>query len=820
MKNGKQLLNGRRLMAVLRLLGMAFLILFALPPGQNAIAAGLPSLSFTSSASKSSSLDTFLNEARKSGATVIVVQPNSGSKPAASDVTDVPMGMAMTSDNLLRARYKLRELSHNTWLFLKGLPAVLKSTGMSDSLQWLARAIITAVGGLMLGTLLFRATARWGRDHFRYRFNPDETRRSRKLGYLLGRAGWILIATGIMFATAILVEVIFDYGHIPSRKTILVIISTYVGYKILRSVIFFNFFAPDVPNHRLINLSDQAAIRFYRHTTFVLAVTAFVVGILRWIQVLDLNLDAERLGLVVGALISAVLFSGLAIVHRRELHDILLGAGDPDRKPGWRRLVASAGLPLIIVYLAFAWFMSSVRLTLGLPGGYILVGAPLIVFVAALFAYALAVFVLEIAYEARAANFRRNQILKALAEHRAWRRAVAAKELAESLSEDERDVLEAGEEMTIHPLIEKPKPRTREFKPAFQGFFENAILAVVLVLSVAALARIWGVRSGSETGEILSSALDILLVIFLAASGYKAVNNYIDDKILEEGGNQDEQESSTAEEGGMGKGQSRLATLLPVFRNVIIFAIVIFAFTLILSNVGVNVAPLFAGAGVVGIAIGFGAQTLIRDIFSGAFFLVDDAFRKGEYIELDKVKGVVEKISMRSFQLRHHRGALHTVPFGEIHHLTNYSRDWVIMKLPLRLTYDTDVDKVRRLIKKIGQQLLEDPILGPLFIQPLKSQGVYSMEDSAMIVRVKYMTRPGDQFVTRKAIYSLIQETFQKEGVHFAHREVTVRLADGEKVEDLSPAAREAVAGSVRAVLDEETRAQSANPSQTAANAL
>jgi small-conductance mechanosensitive channel len=791
----------------------------ALQPGQNAIAAGLPSLSFSHASGKSSSLDSFLEEARKSGATVIVVQPNNGTKPAAADVTDVPMGMAMTSDNLLRARYKLRELSHNTWLFLKGLPTVLKSTGMSGSLEWLARAIITAVGGLMLGTLLFRATARWGRDHFRYRFNPDETRRSRKLGYLLGRAGWILVATGIMFITAILVEVIFDYGHVPSRKTILVIISTYVGYKILRSVIFFNFFAPDVPNHRLINLSDEAAIRFYRHTTFVLAVTAFFIGIVRWIQELDLNLDAERLGFVVGALISAVLFAGLAIVHRQELHDILLGPGDPDRKPGWRRLLASAGLPLIIVYLAFAWFMSSVRLTLGLPGGYILVGAPLIVFVAALFVYALAVFVLEIAYEARAANFRRNQILKALAEHRAWRRAVAAKELAESLSEDERDVLEAGEEMTIHQPLDKPKPRPREFKPAFKGFFENAILAVVLVLSVAALARIWGVRSGSETGEILSSALDILLVIFLAASGYKAVNNYIDDKILEEGGNQDEQESS-AEEGGMGKGQSRLATLLPVFRNVIIFAIIVFAFTLVLSNLGVNVAPLFAGAGVVGIAIGFGAQTLIRDIFSGAFFLVDDAFRKGEYIELDKVKGVVEKISMRSFQLRHHRGALHTVPFGEIHHLTNYSRDWVIMKLPLRLTYDTDVDKVRRLIKKIGQQLLDDPILGPLFIQPLKSQGVYSMEDSAMIVRVKYMTRPGDQFVTRKAIYSLIQETFQKEGVHFAHREVTVRLADGEKAEDLSPAEREAIAGSVRAVLDEEARAQSANPSQTAANAL
>ncbi len=99
--------------------------------------------------------------------------------------------------------------------------------------------------------------------------------------------------------------------------------------------------------------------------------------------------------------------------------------------------------------------------------------------------------------------------------------------------------------------------------------------------------------------------------------------------------------------------------------------------------------PLFAGAGVIGLAIGFGAQTLIKDIFSGAFFLMDDAFRGSEYIDIGSVKGTVEKISVRSMQLRHQLGTLVTVPFGEIQHLSNYSRDWVIMKLTLRLTYNT-----------------------------------------------------------------------------------------------------------------------------------
>jgi moderate conductance mechanosensitive channel len=140
-----------------------------------------------------------------------------------------------------------------------------------------------------------------------------------------------------------------------------------------------------------------------------------------------------------------------------------------------------------------------------------------------------------------------------------------------------------------------------------------------------------------------------------------------------------------------------------------------------LAELGVDIGPLFAGAGVLGLAIGFGAQSLTRDNFSGAFFLMDDAFRIAEYIDLGSVKGTVEKISLRSMQLRHHRGALHTISFGEIKHQTNYSRDWVMMKLPLRVNYDTDVEKVRKLAKTLGKDLMSHPEVDHIFIQPLKS---------------------------------------------------------------------------------------------------
>ena len=241
---------------------------------------------------------------------------------------------------------------------------------------------------------------------------------------------------------------------------------------------------------------------------------------------------------------------------------------------------------------------------------------------------------------------------------------------------------------------------------------------------------------------------------------------------------------------------------MPLVRGTGQVIIAVLAVLAVLGQIGVNVTPLLAGAGIVGVAVGFGAQTLVRDIISGVFFLIDDAFRKGEYIDIGTVTGTVEAISIRSMQLRHHNGPLHTIPFGEIRHLTNFSRDWVMMKLPLRVTYDTDVERLRKLIKKLGQDLLQDPELGPKFLQPLKSQGVIQMEDSAMIVRVKFMTRPGDQWGLRTKVFARIRELFEREGIKFAHREVTVRIADQEASRPLDDAQRQAVAAAARSAVE------------------
>ena len=314
------------------------------------------------------------------------------------------------------------------------------------------------------------------------------------------------------------------------------------------------------------------------------------------------------------------------------------------------------------------------------------------------------------------------------------------------------------------------------------------------------MMRIWDPQNTILNDTILDRGLDVVVIVFIGYIVYHAFRIWIDGKIAEE--TVDQSDGELGDE-GVATSASRLATLLPLFRSLILIVVVVTIGLIALLELGINVSPLFAGAGVVGIAIGFGAQTLVRDIFSGAFFLFDDAFRKGEYIDIGGVKGTVEKISVRSFQLRHHLGALHTVPFGEIQTLTNYSRDWVIMKLPLRVTYDTNVDKVRKLIKTLGQDLLKDPVIGANFIQPLKSQGVIEMQDSAMIIRVKFMTKPGDQWLVRKKGFEEIRALFEREDIRFAHREVTVRIAD-EKAGDITPEQNEKITGAVQAAIDDD----------------
>ena len=231
--------------------------------------------------------------------------------------------------------------------------------------------------------------------------------------------------------------------------------------------------------------------------------------------------------------------------------------------------------------------------------------------------------------------------------------------------------------------------------------------------------------------------------------------------------------SASHDEPGPG---ARLLTLLPLLR---VTAAVLLAVLLVMSSLwalGIEITPLLAGAGVIGLALGFGAQALVRDVIAGIFFLAEDAFRIGEYIESGTaIKGTVERITLRTVVLRHHNGPLHFVPYGALGTVRNTSRDWVIEKFNIPLPIDVESEKIRKMIKKVGEDMMADPDVGQLLIEPLKGK-LYRIDPGVKIFRCKFRTAPGKQFDVRAQALKRIEAALKALGVGFADGMQTVLL--------------------------------------------
>ena len=302
---------------------------------------------------------------------------------------------------------------------------------------------------------------------------------------------------------------------------------------------------------------------------------------------------------------------------------------------------------------------------------------------------------------------------------------------------------------------------------------ERGIRALLIIGAVAALAWGWGIDlarlHGEDTwlGRVTEGALSAVVILLVADLLWQAMKTAIDRKLAEVA---DSGQPNTEE----ARRGARLRTLLPIFRNILFVVVIVVAALMALTTMGVQIGPLIAGAGVVGVAVGFGAQSFVRDVIAGMFYLLDDAFRVGEYIQAGNYKGTVESFSIRSVRLRHHRGPVYTVPFSLLGAVQNQSRDWVIDKIAIGVTYDSDLEKARKLIKQIGLELQQDPEFAPLILETLKMQGVENLGDFAVQIRAKMMTLPGEQFVIRRKAYAMIKKAFDENGIKFAFPTVQV----------------------------------------------
>jgi moderate conductance mechanosensitive channel len=335
----------------------------------------------------------------------------------------------------------------------------------------------------------------------------------------------------------------------------------------------------------------------------------------------------------------------------------------------------------------------------------------------------------------------------------------------------------AGTQRAVNHLLQSAGDGSVVAVPSLYAVgLQRGVRAVLVIGAALLLAHAWNLdlvalTSGDTFGtRLLRGMLSTVVIVLVAELGWQLLKAVFDRKMAE-GPKTSDQNSQEW------RRHMRLHTLLPIFRNILFVVLLVTVALTVLAQLGVDIGPLIAGASVVGVAVGFGSQTLIRDMISGMFYLLDDAFRVGEYIQSGSYKGTVESFGIRSVKLRHHRGPLYTVPFGVLGAVQNMSRDWVIDKLSIGVTYDTDLGKVRKIVKQIGQELMEDPELAPNIMEPLKLQGVEQFGDFAIQIRMKMMTRPGEQFVIRRRAFAMIKQAFDANGINFAFP--TVQVAGG-----------------------------------------
>jgi small-conductance mechanosensitive channel len=300
------------------------------------------------------------------------------------------------------------------------------------------------------------------------------------------------------------------------------------------------------------------------------------------------------------------------------------------------------------------------------------------------------------------------------------------------------------------------------------------IFRILLVTALTAwVLALWG-YSIPYASQAIKAIFQSLITLSLALMCWRFASAFIQKKMEEATPEAAKEEGDVNDEFGGAAPRGRNHTLLPMLRKVLGTILVVMAILIVLSSLGVNIGPLLAGAGVLGLAVGFGAQKLVSDILSGFFFLLDDAFRVGEYIQTGSIRGTVETITLRNVMLRHHLGMLQIVPHSDLGAVTNYMRGGIVIKFPLEFPYDTDIDKVRKIIKKVGIAMLADEEIGEDFLQPLKSQGVNQITNSVMVIRVKFTAKPGKQFVIKREAFRRITESLNAKGIYYAHRKVIV----------------------------------------------
>ena len=301
------------------------------------------------------------------------------------------------------------------------------------------------------------------------------------------------------------------------------------------------------------------------------------------------------------------------------------------------------------------------------------------------------------------------------------------------------------------PTLEQ---RANRYIPILTG------LAGVLVYLLAALTvlQAWSVGGfawlGSDLGRrIIGNALSIGLELFIALAVWEIFASAI------------ERYLSGLDATGTPR-RTRIRTLLPLLRTAMLAVLVVLTSLIILSHIGVDITPLLAGAGVVGVAIGFGSQALVKDVITGLFILMEDQIAVGDVVDVGRDRvGVVEAITVRTIRLRDQAGAVYTVPFSEVTTVKNLARDFAYVVARIAISYSEDIDRVVEILRQVSEELMADEDLRPLILDPFDYQGVDILDASSVVLLVRIRTLPAKQAIVGRAFNRLVKMAFDEHGI-------------------------------------------------------
>jgi small conductance mechanosensitive channel len=300
---------------------------------------------------------------------------------------------------------------------------------------------------------------------------------------------------------------------------------------------------------------------------------------------------------------------------------------------------------------------------------------------------------------------------------------------------------------------------------------QRLLVGVVWVFAALALFEAWGLNSfgwlGSEVGrKITGSLISILLILGVVWLAWELLDTAIE-RYLEEPG----------PDGHAVERSARMRTLLPLIRNATRVVLATMALLIVLSELGLNIGPLLAGAGVVGLAIGFGAQTLVKDVITGIFILVEESISIGDVVDLGGHSGVVESMTIRSVRVRDVSGSVHIIPFSSVTTVVNMTKEFAYAVFNLGIAYEQDVDRATAVMQEVGRSLQHDPAFKSAILSPIEVFGIDSFTDLSVRLQARMKTRPGRQWTVSREFNRRVKLAFGEAAIEMPHHPLLPRPA-------------------------------------------